>query len=361
MIVSGHFIRPGYGVVWSLLARQGLLAPVVFYCADLLDWAVFEPIQGFLPPIPVVAKNRSVQRALGRVGVTAARWPVFPQAVIMARHAVHRFPLAAIVKIGLRHGPYHFKRFIRPERYNAFDLFLFTSEHEVRQARAMGITCGVAGGFPKLDRMVHPESRGIAQEVGRRIGLRPGVPTILFTTTWDRSGLSAVERWYRRVGELSGRYNIMVTTHPATSRRFLRAIEPQQNVHLIRELAIWPYLLLADVMVGDTSSILAEFCALDRPMVTFRVPMRGRMTPETEEILERISARIDSFDELPRALELALASPGLHSSERRRYAALMFGELDGRHGLRAARHIARLLRQRGIFSASEAHAFDDAP
>jgi hypothetical protein len=323
---------------------------VVFYCGESHDWAVFDPIRRFLPPVPVVAKNRSVQRELRDAGVDASLWPSYPGAVIMARHALHRFPLREIVKIGLRHGAYHFKQFIRPERYNAFDLFVFTSEHEVRRAREHGIRSGVAGGFPKLDPLFQPDAGETAADVGRKLGLVRDRPTVLVTATWDRSGMSAIDRWCDRLHALTTRYNTMVTVHPATSRRLVAAVERQPGVHFIRETRMWPYLLLADVMVGDTSSILAEFCALDKPIITFRIAggRARRMPEEIVALLGRISTPIDSFDELEPAIERSLAYPGLHSESRRQANALMFDVLDGNHGRRTAAHILDILSRRGI-------------
>lgn len=348
MILSGRLISLPYAVMWRAMERRDRTPPLMFYCGDLLDWIVFEPIHRNLPPTPIVAKNRVVQRELAREGVSASVWPAFPRAVIMARHALHRFPSASITKIGLRHGAYHFKRLISPARYNAFDLYLFTSTHEVHIAEAHGITCGAAGGFPKMDPMFALRAQEEAREVGHGIGLRAGLPTVLFTATWDRSGQSAVDRWCGRLEELANRYNVTVTVHPATSRHWIEIIRRQEGVHLIQERTTWPYLLLADVMVGDTSSILAEFCALDKPMVTFRVGGGSRMTGEIEALLASISLRIDSFDELAPAIERSLANPAAQSSERRRHATSMFDELDGAHGRRAADHILRLLRSRGI-------------
>ncbi|MBN1426212.1 CDP-glycerol glycerophosphotransferase family protein [Candidatus Fermentibacteria bacterium] len=350
MILSGRLISLPYAAVWKVMACRSLNPAIVFYCGDALDYAVFEPVLPHLPPIPIVAKNRAVQRALAREGVSSGVWPVFPRAVIMARHALHRFPLRAITKIGLRHGAYHFKQFIRPDRYNAFDLFVFTSTQEVRLAREHGIHSGVAGGFPKLDPMFAPGARHAADAIRRERGFKPERPSVLFTATWDRSGLSAIERWYRRVHELVKEYNVMVTVHPQTSRRYVHALQ-NEGVHLIREARIWPYLLLADVMVGDTSSILAEFCALDKPMITYRVGQQGRLTAEIQDMLERISLRIDSFDELSPAIARSLAQPDAQSAERRRASALMFDELDGAHGIRTAHHIMKILRERGILGA----------
>lgn len=348
MILSGHLLAPLYTSIWRYKAARGRLEPVVFFCGDALDWVVFEPIQRYLPPIPVVAKNGAVRRDLARMGVEARPWPAFPRAVIMARHALHRFPCRSIVKIGMRHGAYHFKRLVAPGRYNAFDLFLFTSPHELEEARRMGITCGVAAGLPKLDPMLEPGARARAVEEGRRLGLDFTRPTVLFSATWDRSGLSAIDRWWDRVGELTGAYNVLVTLHPWVSPRFRRGVARQPGVHLLDTPRLWPSMLLADVLVGDTSSLIAEYCVLDRPVVTFRVPVAGRLTPEIHQILGEVSFRVDTFDELRDALPRALAQPSLHASQRRHLVQVALGTVEPGQGRRAASLIADVLRQRGV-------------
>lgn len=321
---------------------------VVFYCGDGLDYVIFEPIAAHLPAIPVVAKNRDVQRELKRQGVDATLWPAYPRAVIMARHALHRFPRDSIVKIGMRHGAYHFKQFIKPKRYNAFDLYLVTSEKEVQDAVDMGIHTTKAGGFPKLDPMFSPSTEGLVEDVRLSLGLDEAKPTVLFTATWDRSGMSAIDRWFRRLHELTTSYNILVTIHSLTARHYVDVIRATGEVRFIEDKRIWPYLILSDVLVGDTSSIVAEFCALDKPIITFRVGTGSRLTNEILLMLDEVSLRIDHFEQLPGVLESALQNPSALSTARQKWNRIMFDNIDGRHGQRAAKEILATLRNAGI-------------
>jgi len=60
-----------------------------------------------------------------------------------------------------------------------------------------------------------------------------------------------------------------------TSGRYVRTLRRMKGIHFVEDPDILPYLILADCLIGDTSSIIAEFCALDKPIVTFSVPAAG--------------------------------------------------------------------------------------
>jgi CDP-glycerol glycerophosphotransferase (TagB/SpsB family) len=297
---------------------------------------VFEAVQKHLPPVPVVSGG-GARPYLGSRGVASARLPAFPQAAIMFRHAAHKFPEGRIVKIGLAHGAYRFKRFTRAANYNAFDVYMATSSQEVEWGKRFGIKTAVAVGSPKLDPLFDgtygPEA---LDSYRQRASLDPAKPTVIFTTTWDRSGMSAIERWVERLGGLTQDYNILATVHPWTSRRYVEMLKRTAPVYFIDDPNVVPYLAVSDLLVGDCSSIIAEFCALNRPIVTFRVGKAKRSLPEISELLEGISTRIDGFDELPAAIEAGLKHPERKSEERSRANRLMFDDLDGKAGLRAA-------------------------
>ena len=71
----------------------------------------------------------------------------------------------------------------------------------------------------------------------------------------------------------------------------------------IDDYEILRYIMIADVCIGDTNSLLAEFCLLDKPIITFRVPVTARTMPDVMELIEKISIRIDTFEELAPAVE----------------------------------------------------------
>ncbi len=344
MIPSYYLIKGPYCLLWRLAGRLGRRPAVAAFCAVPMDAALLRPVLKHLPAMPVVVKNRRTARYARSLGLSVRFWPVFPDAVIMCRHAAHLFPCESIVRIGFRHGAYTFKSFAGAKYYNAFNAYFLTGREELERAVKHGIRTARAVGFPKLDPAFDgtwtPEK---LETLRLRLGLDPDKPTVIFTATWNRSGMSAVDRWLPSLLSLTDRYNILATVHPWTSGRYVRALRRTKRVRFIEDPDTLPYLLLADVLVGDSSSIIAEFCGLDKPIVTFRVPDSRRSVPHVREMLDRISLRIDSADELPGAIEAALENPGEHRAARREASRHMFDSLDGKAGLRAAETILEML------------------
>ena len=338
-----YLITIPYTIVWQLLKLFRNKKQLVFYCDCYLDYVIFENVRDHLPEMKVVAKNKQVKDELSDHGIDSILWPVFPDAVIMTRHAFHKFPSKRIVKIGINHGAYHFKQFIRAEKFNAFSLFLFTSEYEVNEAKEFGIKCAQSGGYPKLDPLWFPDTDKKVEELRTKINFNNGKPNILFTATWESSGMTAVDKWYDRLNELTDEFNVMVTLHPFLDKKYFSAIKSTPGIVFIDNPKNYLYLKLADLMVGDTSSIIAEFCTLDKPMVTFSVKESRRLTPNIVKLIKEVSYQIDDYSELRSAIRHALANPEEKSPLRQKYNKIMFDDLDGNHSKKAALKITKVL------------------
>lgn len=342
---SYYLLTAPYTLAWLCITGFHKKKQVVFYCAGYLDYVIFENIREYLPNIKIVAKNRKVKAELKQYGIKSVLWPVFPDVVIMARHAFHKFPSNKIIKIGLRHGAYHFKQFIRAEKYNAFDLFLFTSEHELKEAEEFGITCGQSGGFPKLDSFWLEGVEEKLENLKKRLNFDTKKPNILFSATWENSGLSAIDKWFDKLNDLTDEFNVMVTIHPFCSDTYAEKIKNTPGVHFIEDAKNYLYLKLADLMVGDTSSIIAEFCTLDKPIITFEVKGVKRLTPEIITLIKEVSYPINDFTELKSTIKYALANPYEKSFQRQKYNKIMFEDLNVKHGKIAADKINTVLER----------------
>ena len=343
MVLAYHLYKYPYKIAWHALDALGHNPSVVCYCGEPVDHVIFQAIQRYLPPIPVVSGRRA-RTYLESRGISPAGMPAFPKAVIMFRHAAHKFPVGEIVKIGLAHGAYRFKRFTRAENYNAFDVYMTTGSQEVEWGRQFGIKTAVAVGAPKLDPLFDGTyDRETLQAYRRRTDIDPAKPTVILTATWDGSGMSAIDRWIDRVDDLTRDYNVLVTVHPWTSKTYTRRLKRLASAYFIEDPDIVPYLAISDLLVGDCSSIIAEFCTLNRPIVTFRVGQATRSLPEIFSLLDGISTRIDDMSELRAAIEDGLRQPDRQSEERQRANRLMFDDLDGKAGQRAAAIIRDLV------------------
>jgi len=353
MILSAVLYHYPYCWLWRLNRRRRSGNRLVFYCADPIDVVIFLRLRPMLPPMEVVARGRATMTFLNRLKIVYRRWPVFPDLVIMCRHAAHRFPSPAIVKFGLRHGIYHFKKFTAAANYNAFDRYFVSSQTEAAEAQAAGIKSVQATGFPKLDPAFSGEyGPERLDEIRRRCGLRPELPVVLFSATYPQSGMSAIDRWKGRLSGLTGRYNILVSVHPWTPKGLKQTLRRTPSIRFIEEYDILPYLLLADVVISDTSSLIGEACCMDKPLVTFRVPDTDRSLPEISRLLAEISIRIEGFEELPAALEISLREDP-HRVSRRQTVGRLCDVTDGTASRRTVEAIRQYLAQTGSPLAEE--------
>lgn len=347
MVLSYYVIRLFYPALWHLhrLLRRRTL--VVLYCDDPFDLALFENVGKHLKKIPVVAKNRKVKQKLEERGCFGALlMPVFPDGVIMFRNMAWKFPCSRIVKIGFEHGAYNFKRFSKAQYYNMFTVFFMTSRHDVERLRRHGVIKAEAVGFPKIDGAFDGSiTKDQREEISAGLKLDPEKKTLLFSATWDGSGMSAVHLWYDRIGELADTYNVLVTLHPWVSDSYRTALRGDDRVHFIEDDVLLPYIMVADVCIGDTNSLIAEFCLLDKPIITFRCAATARTLADVVELIEKVSLRIDRFEEVAPAVSDLIANPARHNAARREATAIFFDAPDGCSGKRAARRIIELIPQ----------------
>ncbi len=345
MVASYYLIKYPYSFLWKIAKLTGKLENVVFYCADPLDCEMFEPIQKHLPPIKIVAKNKKTRNYLDSKGIKYSFPPVFPKAVIMARHAAYKFPHPEIIKIGFDHGLYQFKRWTKPENYNAFDVYFVSSPNQVQIAKSLGITTTKAIGYPKLDPAFDGTyNEKFLNEIRSQLGIDKNKPTIIFTSTWNVEGLSALDRWIDRVGELTNQYNILLTVHTWTEQSKIERLKKIEGAIYLDKFDVTPYIMISDVFIGDYNSLIGEACALDKPIITFRVPESKRAIKEVREMIANISIQIDSFDEIRNAISRCLKNPNEKKLEREEANKIMYLALDGKAGLRAAEEITRLVK-----------------
>jgi CDP-glycerol glycerophosphotransferase (TagB/SpsB family) len=341
MTLLDYLIPLFYKPLWHLFKTND----IAFYAVDPLDYEMFLSIKKHLDiKLIYIAKNKKTRDYFQRKGIPFKRYPAFPSAVIMGRHAAYKFPVQQIKKIGFDHGLYQFKRWTNVKLYNQFDVYFVSSEEQVNTAIGMGINTARAIGYPKLDKLFDGSiGSNDLQKIKEKKGLDGHKKTIIFTSTWDVAGLSAIERWIDRVGDLSDKYNVLLTAHPWTKANILTKLRKIEGAFYLEESDISSYLLLADVFVGDYNSLIGEFCALDKPIITFRVPESGRTVPDVMEMINKISYQVDNFDEIPAAIEHCLQYPEEKQKERRAANKKLFLALDGKAGERAAEFIKNII------------------
>lgn len=346
MVLSGYLLIIPYWCCWQIQRLLGKLDGIVFYVESEHDYFIMEYMLPHIrEPYKIMARNKKVAGKLLERGVKTTVWPGFPSFLVMTRHAFHRFPIQAIKKIGMRHGPYHFKRMIHSRKYNAFDLFLFTSETETSIAAQKGIQCGAAGGYPRLDAFRDPKTIQQCHQLSQKAGFVNQKKNLLFTSTWDKSGMSGIDHWVGNLHELTTEYNIMVSLHPMMAKSYVSRVKNTPGILLVGSDELPAHMLLADFLVSDTSSVIAEFCALNKPIITFRVPSVKRLTPEIQQMISDISLQITHVDELAGAVNHYLEQPDFKRSNREHWNKIIFDNVHISHGAKAAQIINDFIAQ----------------
>lgn len=347
MVFSELLLAIPYKIVNSIKSLIIQEKFVYFYIENMHDYFVMKNIIPHFPNAKIGVKNKSLQIELAKFGINSEKYPIFPSAVIMARHALHKFPDSNILKIGMRHGPYHFKDFISPKKYNKFDLFLFTSETEAREAAEIGINCGAIGGYSKLDEMYLESNLLMSQNLKKHI-FNNSKPTILFSATWEKSGLSAVDKWFDKLEQLTDKYNVLVTLHAWCSDEIKSKIKNTQGVYFIDSYDNHLFLLMADVMIADTSSIIGEFNTLNKPIITFKIPQKGRLPQQIVSMLDEMTYRIEKFEDLIPMIDYALHNSIKLAQKRKYYNGVMLHQPLGNHAKKASDIINETLRKSGF-------------
>lgn len=315
---------------------------------DSFDYFLFGSIAKYLAPMDVIVSSKKIIPKLKQYlkpNTKIFLYPFcFPDAVLMFRNAAWKYPVQKIVKIGLEHGAYNFKRFPRSEYYNLFDLYLMTSHFDVQRLKSRGAIPVKAIGYPKSDSLFDGTyTEESLSSLRRSLKLSPEKPVILFSSTWDGSGMSAIHKWYNQLPLISSEYNVLVTLHPRMSEFYRDYLRKQAGIHYIEDMDIYPYLLLCDVCIGDTNSLIAEFCIVNRPIITFSIEPTKRTMDDVIELIKSISIRIDDFKELSMAIETALRTAKDTAKARREAIQTLIDPIDGKAGLRAAEAITNLV------------------
>jgi CDP-glycerol glycerophosphotransferase (TagB/SpsB family) len=347
MTLSYYIFKIPYSLFWTIKKKLRKKSVIAYYCDNETDYEIFKNME--LENIIYIAKNKATYQFLTTKGLKVNLLPAFPDVVIMARHALHKFPSPKIIKIGLRHGPYHFKQMVNAAKYNAFDLFLMTSEKEVEIAEKMAIISSVSGGYPKLDSFKQAERIKKSKELFQSFHFSLQRKTLLFSSTWDDSGISAVQKWIDKIETLTENFNIMVTLHPKMSKKYVKKLNNNVNIRIVQPDILIECMMMADFLISDTSSIIGEFCTLDKPIITFKIEPDKRLTPTIANMIADISLQIDNFRELEGAIGKYEQNSDLKKTNRNKWNQIMFDDVNISHGKKATEIILSFLQKKGVF------------
>jgi hypothetical protein len=353
MVFSYYLSYIPYNLFWRLARVFRKKDLCLLHIEDAFDYYLYGNIAPHMPDIDLVTVNPSLKRNLKAILPASKKihlYPFcFPDAVIMFRNAAWKYPVKRIVKVGMEHGAYNFKQFPKTRYYNMFDLYLMTSFADMERLISRGAATVKAIGYPKSDSLFSGKyTPQFLDELRKRLEFDTDKHTVLFSSTWDGSGMSAIEKWYDRLDQLSGRFNIMVTLHPRMSPKYVDYFRQTKGIHFVDDMDIYPYILCADVCIGDTNSLIAEFCIADKPIVTFSIDPTQRTMDDVISLISSVSIRIDTFREIEAAIQKAIETSPESSVKRKAVIKTLIDPLDGKAGKRAAEAILDLLSHRGI-------------
>ena len=210
-------------------------------------------------------------------------------------------------------------------------------------------------GMPKSDCLVDGTLR--RDDVLEAHGLNPSSTTVLYAPTWTRfSSLNVMgEEVLRRLVDTG--FTVLVKLHDNSLNRNIESsggvdwvgrlvpILAKGRGRLITSGDASPWLVAADVLITDHSSVGFEYLLLDRPLVRVAMPeliRRADIPDDYVQLLASASTTVETASEVVSAVTEALAHPALLSEVRRRLAAELFHE-PGRATHRAVAELYTLM------------------
>jgi len=192
-------------------------------------------------------------------------------------------------------------------------------------------------GYPKVDCLV--DGSLDRPTIARSLQLDPSVPTVIYAPTWSPQssmntlGFDLIERL------AAAGLQVIVKLHDRSYDRRqrgsggidwaeeLRRYDGHALVRIARKADGCPFMVVADAMVSDHSSIAFEYMLLDRPLVVIDRPELIHKAAISPEKVRRLRAAADvAIDprEVTNMVLAALKQPQRLSGDRQRAAADLF-------------------------------------
>ncbi len=224
---------------------------------------------------------------------------------------------------------------------------------------------GLLGGYPKVDELLKLEIN--RNQLCSKYGLNPSKPVILFAPSWG--GKKNKNSGIHNARHLTALENLLIVPHSADyplAKKY-GAVKPGDG-------NINQFLHLADVVISDISSVLAEAAILDKPVVQLILPAYPGCFPEVETrktgnwVSEDILAREQLTDrsvrpfkipyldedwimghtaeapELEAAIQDALQNPQKFAAQRKYWAEQSCWKADGKSSSRISHMIEQYLK-----------------
>jgi hypothetical protein len=350
---------------------------ILFEAASPMSFAIFKPVYALLRQDPrlevwFTAYGRAWRPAeiFGPFGITAnvipastARWmkvDAYVNTDFWDMTWLHR----RTCRIHLFHGVAGKYALDAPVELaplvSTFDSLLFANEDRRNRYIDAGLSPddpvkAALVGYPKVDCLV--DGTLDRRQITAGLGLDPRTPTVIYAPTWspysslNAMGEALIERLAAEglqvIAKLHDRsYDIRERGSGGIDwRARLSKYEAHPRVRIVRDSDASPYLVAADAMISDHSSVAFEFMILDRPVVIIDRPTliaKAGINPDKVRLLRSAGAVTVDAREATAAVVEALQYPRRLSEERKRVAGRLFYR-PGTASARAASTIYRLL------------------
>jgi hypothetical protein len=242
--------------------------------------------------------------------------------------------------------------------FGIYDRLMFANEDRLHRYVAAGVVPRERAslvGFPKIDDLVN--GRWSAAAVRSELGLDPALETILYAPTFAPASSLHLAGEAIIEALLSTGRNVIVKLHDRSMvphPKYTANIDWPARLGKFAGRAKYafatgahagPYLVAADLMITDHSTIGFEFGLLDRPIVIFDAPdllEHARINPEKWLQLRGMADIARTAGDLPAVVTRALAAPQRHAAARRTTSQALFAHA-GRSTERALEVVYELL------------------
>lgn len=125
-------------------------------------------------------------------------------------------------------------------------------------------------GWPKIDHIINYPANNLRD----KFNLPKDKKVILFAPTHSKKMQSA-ESLLPIIPDIINEDEIwFLKFHELMNKEIRDSIKNSNNIRIINDYDITPYLHLADILITDTSSVAYEFMILDKPIVTYKTQSR---------------------------------------------------------------------------------------
>ena len=239
------------------------------------------------------------------------------------------------VQIAAPHGGGMKANYNTPERLARYDVVWAVGERQKDNFRKSIANPGALEriGFIVTDQLVNNVLD--VTRVRRRLGLNNELPVVLYAPSWsDNPEMILMFEDILAKLHRQDQFNIIVKPHPfllrpsrAGGKDFGRTLSRLSNerfrVATEADTPIQEYMVAADILISDISSVVFEFLFLDRPIL-LHTNSRVIGFYEGEDYLKDILPAVSLFEtaaQLPAKLQMAFGNPNRLSLERKRFVA----------------------------------------